>query len=94
MTAVPSTLTPSLCSPAVGIRAYEATVPATPDFLRNLVALANFMRLSLRKGEGCASILYKMLNESTADPSTSLRSGRDDNYVAKCELSREIIDLK
>src|ERR1700677_5089092 len=35
-----------------------------------------------------------MLDESNAGPSTSLRSGRDDNFVAKCELSREIIDLK
>jgi hypothetical protein len=25
----------------------------------------------------------------TAGPSTSLRSGRDDNLVAKCEYSRE-----
>jgi hypothetical protein len=33
-------------------------------------------------------------DESTADPSTSLRSGRDDNFVAKCELSRELINLK
>ena len=26
--------------------------------------------------------------------STSLRSGRDDNFVAECELLRKIIDLK
>jgi hypothetical protein len=30
----------------------------------------------------------------TAGPSTTLRSGRDDNSVAQPELSREIIDFK
>ena len=38
--------------------------------------------------------MHRWLVERTAGPSTSLRSGRDDNFVAKCELSGEIIDLK
>jgi hypothetical protein len=60
---------------------------ATPDFLWNLVALANFMRLSLPKGA-------HVVMSSAAWQEIRVRSGRDDNFVAKWELSREIIDFK
>ncbi len=47
---------------------------APPDFLLNFVTLANFMRLSLRKGA------YAALS-SDAWQEIRVRSGRDDNFV-------------
>jgi hypothetical protein len=47
---------------------------APPDFLRRLVALANFMRLSLRKGAQTAL-------SSAAWQEIRVRFGRDDNSV-------------
>jgi hypothetical protein len=49
---------------------------ATPDFLSNLVALANFMRLSLRKAAHGAM-------SSAAWQEIRVRSGRDDNSIAR-----------
>src|SRR6202021_57411 len=49
---------------------------ATPDFLSNLVALANFMRLSLRKAAHAAM-------SSAAWQEIRVRSGRDDNSIAR-----------
>jgi hypothetical protein len=34
------------------------------------------------------------MEEKTAGPSTPLRSGRDDNFVAQSALSCEVINLK
>ena len=63
----------------------STTLPA--DFLWNLVASANFMRLSLRRGAN--AVLY-----SAAWQEIRVRSGRDDNFVAKRKLLPNIIDLK
>src|ERR1700727_2667213 len=49
---------------------------ATPDFLSNLVALANFMRLFLRKAAHAAM-------SSAAWQEIRVRSGRDDNSIAR-----------
>jgi hypothetical protein len=49
---------------------------ATPDFLSNLVALAKFMRLSLRKAAHAAM-------SSAAWQEIRVRSGRDDNSIAR-----------
>jgi hypothetical protein len=72
----------------------------TPDFLLILVASAIFMRLSLTKaahadvGECCVAgntgtlLVYfhhdLRLVQRTADPSATLRSGRDDNVYGGC----------
>jgi hypothetical protein len=58
---------------------------APPDFLWNLVALANFMRLSLRKGAHAAS-------SSAAWQEIRVRSGRDDNSFET--LTFPIINLR
>jgi hypothetical protein len=47
---------------------------ASPDFLLKLVALANFMRLSLLKGAHAAL-------SGAAWQEIRVRSGRDDNFV-------------
>jgi hypothetical protein len=47
---------------------------ATPDFLSRLVALANFMRLSLRKAAHAAV-------SRAAWQKIRVRSGRDDQFV-------------
>src|SRR3984957_7266137 len=47
-----------------------------PDFLSNLVALANFMRLSLRKAAHAAM-------SSAAWQEIRVRSGRDDDSIAR-----------
>jgi hypothetical protein len=49
---------------------------ATPDFLSKLLALTIFMRLSLRKAAHTAM-------SSAAWQEIRVRSGRDDNFVAK-----------
>ncbi len=54
---------------------------ATPDFLSRLVALANFMRLSLRKAATAAI-------SSAAWQEIRVRSGRDDNSVASPAVIR------
>ena len=53
---------------------------ATPDFLSNLVALANFMRLSLRKAAHAAM-------SSAAWQEIRVRSGRDDNSAVPARAS-------
>jgi hypothetical protein len=55
---------------------------ATPDFLWNLVALANVMRLSSRKGAQAAL-------SSAAWQEIRVRSGRDDKFVFATHLSGE-----
>ena len=55
------------------------STPLTPNFLWNLVALADSMRLSLRKGAhvGASSAAWQEIR---------LRSGRDDKFVWAPEL--------
>jgi hypothetical protein len=60
---------------------------ATPDFLWNFVASANFMRLSLRRGA------FAVLS-SAAWQEIRVRCGRDDKFVAKTELSQRIVAFK
>src|SRR3984957_17630120 len=55
-----------------------------PDFLSNLVALANFMRLSLRKAAHAAM-------SSAAWQEIRVRSGRDDNSIAGQVLLTEAL---
>jgi hypothetical protein len=61
---------------------------ATPDFLWNLMALANFIRLSLRKG------VYAVVISCAAWQEIRVRYGRDDKFVAGAELSRRIVTFK
>jgi hypothetical protein len=62
----------SMCeNPKVNRRSLHC---ATPDFLWKLVALAHFMRLSLRKGAHAVI-------SSAAWQEIRVRSGRDDNSV-------------
>jgi hypothetical protein len=56
---------------------------APPDFLRNLVVLANFMRLSLRKAAHAAL-------SSGAWQEIRVRSGRDDNFFFGTRIPYEI----
>ena len=52
---------------------------ATPDFLWNLVALSNLMRLSLRRAAHAAV-------SSAAWQEIRVRSGRDDNSLGRLEF--------
>jgi hypothetical protein len=60
---------------------------APPDFLWKLVASASFMRLSLVKGA-------HVLMSNAAWQEIRVRSGRDDNFAARAELSREIVSFE
>src|ERR1700677_1049665 len=60
----------------VRLRSGQALHFATPDFLSNVVALANFMRFSLRKAAHAAM-------SSAAWQEIRVRSGRDDNSIAR-----------
>ena len=70
----------------IRLRSGQALHFAPPDFLWNLVASANFMRLSLRKGAHAAL-------SSAAWQEIRVRFGRDDNsYFGKgCECPRKIV---
>ena len=59
---------------ALGLRNRGSLHYATPDFLLMLVALRNFMRLSLLKA--AHAVVYRAMWQEIR-----VRSGRDDNFV-------------